>query len=62
MKVKELIHPSEFDQKGTEMTLHNFYKVKDFGSRTKIRPETVVIRDSKTGKIYGRKTIWQKVT
>ena len=50
---QSLIAPSEFDRKGTKMGYPNFYKFKDAGKKTSVRPETVTVKDSKTGKIYG---------
>lgn len=62
--VKQYIQPSEFDKKGTEMKYHNTMdkKRRGVGAKTKVRPETVVIRDSKTKKVYGRRTVIQKST
>lgn len=62
MKVNELIKPNENDKKGKEMSYPNMYKNNNYGKETKVRPETVTIRDTKTGKVYGRKTIVQKET
>jgi hypothetical protein len=61
---KQYIEPSAFDRKGTEMKYHNTLdkKRRGVGAKTKTRPETVVIRDTKTGKVYGRRTLVQKST
>lgn len=63
-KAKQYIEPSEFDKKATEMKYHNTMdkKRRGVGASTKVRPETVVIRDTNTGKVYGRRTLWQKST
>ena len=57
---KELIEPTEFDQRAKEMSYPNVYQNKDVGGKTKISPQKVVVRDSKTGKVYGRRTVYQK--
>lgn len=62
MKVKELIKPSAFDKKGSPLILGYFYNNKNYGKKSKVRPETVTVKDTKTGKIYGRRTIYQKIS
>lgn len=62
MKVKQLIAPNQSDKKAKEMGLPSFYINKDAGAKTAVRREKVVVRDSKTGKVYGRRTILQKNT
>lgn len=62
MKVAELIAPNQSDKKAKEMGLPNFYTDKDQGKKTAVRREKVVVRDSKTGKVYGRRTVLQKNT
>lgn len=57
---KELIKPNEFDQRAQEMDYPNVYRNKDAGAKNKVRPQKVVVRDSKTGKVYGRRTLYQK--
>ncbi len=61
---KEYIKPSDFDKKGTPMKYHNQMdkKRRAVGASTKMRPETVIIKDTKTGKVYGRRTIVTKTT
>ena len=61
---KQLIQPNEFDKKAKEMKYHNTMdkSYRDVGTKTKIRPESVILRDTKTGKIYGRRTLIQKTT
>lgn len=58
----QIIVPNDFDKKGTKMTYLNMYKYKDVGRKTALRPETVTVKDSKTGKVYGRRTLIQKST
>jgi len=56
MKLKELIAPNQSDVKATEMTYPDMYKpIK----RTTPTRQMVVYRDTKTGKVYGRRTIFQ---
>ena len=40
----------------------NMYKKKDAGKKKNVRKEKITVRDTKTGKIYGRRTIAQKAT
>lgn len=62
MKVKELIAPNQSDKKAVEMSYPNVYKNKDIGGKKGARLEKVVVRDSNTGKVYGRRTVAQKAT
>jgi hypothetical protein len=64
MKWKELIAPSESDKGAVEMSYPNVYSKKNrgIGAKTKVRKETAIRRNSRTGQIYGRKTIYQKAT
>lgn len=62
MKVKELIAPNQSDKKAVEMTYPNVYKNKKIGGKKGARREKVVVRDSNTGKVYGRRTVVQKAT
>lgn len=59
--IKHLYKPNEADKQATEMGLPNQYKNKDWGSE-KPRKEKVIVRDTKTGKVYGQRTIFQKRT
>lgn len=63
-EAQQYIQPNSFDKKGTKMKYHNTMdkKRRGVGASTKVRPETVVIRDTKTGKVYGRRTLMQKST
>lgn len=62
--IKQYIEPNEFDRTGRPMKYHNTMdkKRRGVGAKTKVRPETVVVKDSKTGKVYGRRTLIQKST
>jgi hypothetical protein len=62
MKVAQLIAPNQSDVQATEMGLPNSYKVKDVGKKSKTRREKVTVRDTKTGTVYGRRTVIQKDT
>jgi len=64
MKVHELITPSTVDKGATEMSYPNVYdkKNRDFGARKKLRKEKVTLRDTATGRVYGRRTIVQNAT
>ena len=61
---KELIKPSEFDRRGKKMKYNNTMDKarRAVGKQTSMRPETVVIKDSSTGRVYGRRTLIQKTT
>lgn len=56
---KQLIKPNSFDKKGKPMKYPNVYTNKGAGGNIKVSPQTVVFKDSNTGKIYGRRTIYQ---
>lgn len=57
---QSLIEPNEFDRKGKKMKYPNVYKNKGAGSSQRVSAQTVEIKDSKTGKVYGRRTLYQK--
>jgi len=57
---KDLAQTNDLDAKGKEMKLPNQYEVKDIGGKDKISAQTTVVKDTKTGKVYGRRTIHQK--
>lgn len=58
-EVIQLVKPNEFDKKGTEMKIPNVYKKHEHGQVT---PQTVIVKNSATGKVYGRRTVYQKTT
>lgn len=62
MKLKDLYTPNQSDKEAKEMTFPNVYKNKDVGGKTKVRKEKVVVRDTKTGRVYGMRTVAQKAT
>ena len=62
MKVKQLIAPNQSDIKATPMGLPNVFSDKSQGKNKKVRREKIVVKDTKTGIIYGRRTIIQKNT
>ena len=68
MKVRDIISekalytPNQSDKRAKEMVYPNVYKNKDVGGKTGVRKEKVVVRDSKTGRVYGMRTVVQKNT
>jgi hypothetical protein len=48
------------DHEAHEMKFPNVYGNHDYGRDVKIKKEKVVIRNTKTGKVYGARTIWQR--
>ncbi len=62
MKVHELIGPSSSDKGAKEMSLPSFYTNKSIGAKKSVRKEKVTVKDSKTGTVYGRRTVLQKST
>lgn len=63
-EIYQLIEPTEIDRQGVEMTYPNVYDKKNrgIGAKNTARRETVVVKDSKTGRVYGRRTYFQKPT
>ena len=60
MLLEELIAPNAFDKKGKKIKYPNVYVHKDIGAKTKVSAQTVIVKSSGTGKVYGRRTIYQK--
>jgi len=62
MKVHELIQKSVFDKKAKAMKLPGIFDKKnlDIGTKTAVSAQTVVVKDTKTGVVSGRRTIYQK--
>lgn len=60
-EIKQLIQPNISDNQASEMTTPNVYDVKNrgIGAKTTAKREKVTVKDSKTGKIYGRRTVVQ---
>lgn len=57
---KDFAQHNPLDKKGKKLKLGNVYKEKDVGGKEKVSAQTVVIKDTKTGKIYGRRTLHMK--
>ncbi len=57
---KSLIEPNVVDRKGKKIKLRNFFKEPAAGAGTGVSHRTAEIRDTNTGKVYGRKTIYMK--
>ena len=57
---KSLIEPNVVDRKGRKIKLRNFLKEPGAGAGKGISNQTAEIRDTNTGKVYGRKTIYMK--
>jgi len=53
---------SEFDKRATIMKYPNQFDKKniDIGSKTKVKPKSVIVKDTKTGQVYGVRTIMSK--
>jgi hypothetical protein len=62
MKLKDLYKPNQSDKGAVEMSYPNYMKNRKVGGKTKTRKEKVVVRDSKTGRVYGMRTVIQKDT
>jgi len=63
MKVKELIKPNNFDKKAKgELKLLDVNAKENLfiGDKKEIEAKTVVVKNSKTGEITGRRTIYTK--
>lgn len=62
MKLKQLIAPNQSDIKARAMTYPNVYAPENrgIGKKSGVTLQTVIVRDSKTGQVYGRRTIPQK--
>jgi hypothetical protein len=62
MKLKDIYQPNQSDKEASEMSFPNVYTNKKVGGKKKVRKEKVVVRDSKTGRVYGMRTVIQKYT
>lgn len=62
MKLKDLIEPNELDLKGSPLKLPSIYDKKNIniGAGTKIQVSTAEIKDTKTGVVYCRRSLYQK--
>jgi len=60
-EIYSFIEPSEVDKGGTEMKYPNVYKERGkIGGKAKVSKKTVMFRDTKSGRVYGRRTIYSK--
>ena len=66
MKLHEICEEQLIKQSGTEsaageIKLPNVYQPHDYGSNTPVKRKKVVMKSTgKDGKVYGRRTIWQR--
>jgi hypothetical protein len=62
IKLKGPARQNEFDKTARPMKFHNTLdpKQRDVGSKTKLRPEKVIIKDTNSEKVYGYRTLIQK--
>lgn len=60
LEIAQLIKPNSFDKKGTKMKLPDVYKEKDAGTDKKVTAQTVIVKNTNTGQVIGRRTIYQK--
>lgn len=62
LELHSLIAPNQTDIKGHEMKYPSMMdkKNRNIGKKTKMSPQTVIVRDTKTGVVYGRRSIIQK--
>jgi hypothetical protein len=60
-EVIQLIKPNEIARRSPEMTTPNVYKKENrgIGKKTNVKTEKVTVKDSKTGKEYGHRTVVQ---
>ena len=60
-ETEKLIQQSSVEQDAGEIKIPSVYEPHDYGSNTPIKRKKVVMRSTgKDGKIYGRRTIWQR--
>lgn len=57
---KDLAQHNELDNKSSPVKLRDVYKEKDIGGKNKVSSQTTIVKDTKTGKIYGRRSFYQK--
>lgn len=63
MKIRELIKPNDFDKKAKgELKLLDVNAKENLfiGAKSEVTAQTVVVKNSNTGQIVGRRTIYQK--
>lgn len=59
-EIKDFAQHNVLDAKGGEMPIPNVYREKEYGKGYKTKVHTVEIKDKKTGKVYGRRSIHQR--
>lgn len=61
-EIAQLVAPNVLDKKSKKkLPPHpDQYKEKDAGAKEKVSVQTVVVKDTNTGKVYGRRSIHQK--
>jgi len=60
MRLFEIINLSPNTVKYAEIKYSNQYDNKDWGKKRKTEKKDVIVRDIKTGTIYGRRTVVQR--
>jgi hypothetical protein len=51
---------NSIDHKAKEMTFPSVYDKHDYGKDTKPKREKLLVKNTKTGKVYGARMIWQR--
>jgi hypothetical protein len=51
---------NDIDHKAKEMSYPSFYDKHDYGKSTKPTRQKVLVKNTKTGKVYGARMIWQR--
>ena len=57
---KDLAQHNDLDKKGHKMKIRDMYKDKDIGGKETLSVQTTEVKDSKTGKVYSRRSLHQK--
>lgn len=60
MKLHEVIDLSGQPVKHAEVKLPSQYDKKNWGKKRKTETKDIIVRDTNTGKIYGRRTVVQR--
>ncbi len=60
MRLCEVINLSPNTIKHAEIKYTNQYDNKNWGKKRKVETKDVIVRDTKTGTVYGRRTIVQR--
>lgn len=51
---------NDIDKHSKEMTYPNVYDKHDYGKSTKTSRQKVLVKDTKTGRVYGARMLWQR--